>query len=163
AVRRERREELAQVLQQLRLVLVDPDRGRGVPREDGDRPLGDTGRGDDALDVIGDVDELQRVDCLIAQEAPRDTEWPAGRWQVDKIRRDRNVRHAGRGCATTVLGYVVYRGSHVSSPPPEAPSRANRCPLSSSAMRSATRRPETMAVGTPVPGCVLAPTKYRFW
>ncbi len=31
-----------------------------------------------------------------------------------------------------------------------------------STMRSETKRPETMAVGMPVPGCVLAPTKYRF-
>ncbi len=29
-------------------------------------------------------------------------------------------------------------------------------------IRSDTRRPETMAVGIPVPGCVLAPTKYKF-
>ena len=34
--------------------------------------------------------------------------------------------------------------------------------LRSSMIPSATSRPETIAVGTPVPGWVLAPTKYRF-
>ena len=33
----------------------------------------------------------------------------------------------------------------------------------SSRMRVETRRAETKAVGKPVPGCVLAPTKYRLW
>ena len=33
---------------------------------------------------------------------------------------------------------------------------------SSATIRLAARRPETIAVGTPVPGCVLAPAKYRF-
>ena len=35
--------------------------------------------------------------------------------------------------------------------------------LRSSMIRSVTNRAETMAVGTPVPGWVLAPTKYKFW
>jgi len=30
---------------------------------------------------------------------------------------------------------------------------------SSAAIRVAANRPETMAIGMPVPGCVLAPTK----
>ena len=33
----------------------------------------------------------------------------------------------------------------------------------SSIIRRAARRAETMAVGIPVPGCVLAPAKYRLW
>ena len=33
----------------------------------------------------------------------------------------------------------------------------------SSRMRLAARPAEMSTVGTPVPGCVLAPTKYRLW
>ena len=34
-------------------------------------------------------------------------------------------------------------------------------PINSSMIRLATRRPEIITVGRPVPGWVLAPTKYR--
>ena len=57
--------------------------------------------------------------------------------------------------ALTVPGRVAPRFRAGRGGPPRY-----RC--RSAAMRSAASRPETIAVGTPVPGWVLAPAKYRF-
>lgn len=70
---------------------------------------------------------------------------------------------AGLGISNSMT--LVLNGTPVGIFAPGAarnPIPAGSRQLSSAWIRSATRRPETMTVGTPVPGCVLAPTKYKF-
>ena len=52
---------------------------------------------------------------------------------------------------------------HLAASYAEAMARRQFKEPKSSIIRRAARRAETMAVGIPVPGCVLAPAKYRLW
>ena len=102
--------------------------------------------------------------CRIAEEWQQDCNdpvaWPFARvaeqataWSPDMVIHTGDYLYREVSCPDDAEGCV-------GSPYGDA---FDRYRLRSSMIRSETRRPETMQVGIPVPGCVLAPTKYRFW
>ena len=59
-----------------------------------------------------------------------------------------------------VQGWLTFEFVSLAESPPGS---VERYMPKSSTIRCAASRPEISAVGMPVPGCVLAPTKYRLW